>query len=106
MITETFSGKYRIIRHTGRLDTHTAPKFEEYIKKNITPDEPKSLVFDFNDLEFISSAGLRICVLTLKIITEKDSSKELTVLCKKDSAIYDPFEMTGLDATFNIIEKL
>ncbi|MBP3895068.1 MAG: STAS domain-containing protein, partial [Mogibacterium sp.] len=42
----------------GRLDTVTSPELESAIKESI--DGATELVMDFKDLEYISSAGLRV----------------------------------------------
>ena len=42
----------------GRLDTTTAPQFEDEVRSSL--DSIKTLVFDFEKLEYISSAGLRV----------------------------------------------
>lgn len=44
----------------GRLDTTTSPMLEAELKQSI--EGITELVFDFEKLEYISSAGLRICL--------------------------------------------
>ena len=41
----------------GRLDTKTAPELEE--KVNQKTEKVSSIIMDFTELEYISSAGLR-----------------------------------------------
>ena len=43
---------------TGRLDTTTAPNLETII--NEVSADVKELVFDMSELEYISSAGIRV----------------------------------------------
>ena len=50
----------------GRLDTTTSPDFEAELKSNL--DGVKNLVFDFEKLEYISSAGLRVMLSAQKIM--------------------------------------
>ena len=45
----------------GRIDTITAPEFEEAIEKEYGNFD--SLILDFENLDYISSAGLRILVM-------------------------------------------
>ncbi|MBO5776931.1 MAG: STAS domain-containing protein, partial [Clostridia bacterium] len=47
-----------IIEVAGRLDTITAPALDKAINEDI--DGTKNLVLDLKDLEYISSAGLRV----------------------------------------------
>ena len=53
-----------VIKIDGRLDTTTAPELEKTI--NGEGDELKSLVLDFNGVDYISSAGLRVLLTVQK----------------------------------------
>ncbi|MEN6293269.1 MAG: STAS domain-containing protein [Methanobacterium sp.] len=57
------------IKLNGRLDTNTAPELEEELKKDL-PDVT-DLVLDFEDLKYISSAGLRVVLSTQKIMNKQ-----------------------------------
>ena len=46
------------IKVSGRLDTNTSPELDESLK--VDASGVKELRLDFKDLEYISSAGLRI----------------------------------------------
>ena len=78
-----------IIELAGRLDTITAPVLEKTIAENI--DGVKSLVLDFNGLEYISSAGLRVLLGTQKKM-QKVGSMKLTNVCE---SVMEVLEMTG-----------
>ena len=56
-IDQTLNGHQLTIALTGRLDTVTAPDFEQALTKSL--DGVTALILDFSDLEYISSAGLR-----------------------------------------------
>ncbi|MBP3891537.1 MAG: STAS domain-containing protein [Solobacterium sp.] len=49
---------------SGRIDTNTSPEFEETINQNI--EEDTNLVLDFEKVEYISSAALRVLLATHK----------------------------------------
>ena len=51
-------GNRLVLAVSGRLDTMTAPELESVIKDNM--DGVEELILDFKDLEYISSAGLRV----------------------------------------------
>ncbi len=51
-------GNQLVLTVSGRLDTMTAPELESVIKENL--DGVDELYLDFKDLEYISSAGLRV----------------------------------------------
>ena len=73
----------------GRLDTTTAPELEESIISSI--DGIKELTFDFEKLEYISSAGLRVLLSAQKTMNKQGSMKLINV----GSAIREIFEVTG-----------
>ncbi len=73
----------------GRLDTTTAPQLEESLKESI--DGVKELVMDFEKLEYISSAGLRVLLSAQKIMTKQGSMKVIHV----SDLIKEIFEVTG-----------
>ena len=57
-ITKTKHNDKLTITVSGRLDTSTAPQLETALTNAF--DGIKEMVFDFQDLEYISSAGLRL----------------------------------------------
>ena len=74
---------------TGRLDTTTSPELENDIKTSI--DGVTDLEFDFTDLEYISSAGLRVLLYTQKIMVKQGSM----VVKNCSPEIIEIFEVTG-----------
>ena len=58
-----------VLEITGRLDTITAPALDKTINENL--GEIKSLILDFKNLEYISSAGLRVLLSTQKKLQQK-----------------------------------
>ena len=73
----------------GRLDTVTAPELEGVLKESLAGI--KDLTFDFKDLEYISSAGLRILLSAQKIM----SSQGKMVVKNVNETIMEIFEVTG-----------
>ena len=80
----------------GRLDTVTAPELETTIQEAL--DETANLVLDFEKLEYISSAGLRVLLSAQKIITNQGTMKVTHV----NDTIMDIFEVTGFDEILTI----
>lgn len=78
-----------IIGIAGRLDTITAPALEKAINEDI--GEANNLVLDVKEMEYISSAGLRVLLATQKKMQKIGSMKVVNV-CKE---VMDVFEMTG-----------
>lgn len=73
----------------GRLDTTTAPQLEESMKESI--NGVTELVMDFEKLEYISSAGLRVLLSCQKIMSKQGSMKVIHV----SDLIKEIFEVTG-----------
>lgn len=79
----------RTVKLSGRLDTTTAPELESLLKKEL-PDV-KTLVFDMHELEYISSAGLRVL-----LSAQKTMNKQGEMLVRNpNSDLMDIFEVTG-----------
>ena len=73
----------------GRLDTTTAPALEKAINENV--QEEKHLVLDIKELEYLSSAGLRVLLGAQKKM-QKIGSMTVRNVCEE---IMEIFEMTG-----------
>lgn len=78
-----------MIAVAGRLDTTTAPALEKAINEGI--QEEKHLILDIKEVEYISSAGLRVLLGAQKMMQKIGSMKVLNV-CEE---IMEIFEMTG-----------
>lgn len=77
----------QIIMHVdGRLDTSSAPSLEEETKKVSLENK---LVFDFENLDYISSAGLRVLLVT------KKAFKDNFVLRNVKEEVKQVLEITG-----------
>jgi len=74
---------------SGRLDTQTAPELEAELN-NCLPG-CKDLVFDFSNLEYISSAGLRVILKAQKTMNTQGAMKLINV----NDDIMEVFDITG-----------
>lgn len=88
-IKKTLNGNELLVAVEGRLDTTTAPQLEENVRSGI--DGMKSLVFDFEKLEYISSAGLRVLLAMQKIMNKQGSMTIRNV----NETVMEVFEVTG-----------
>lgn len=83
---------------SGRLDTTTAPELESvilgYIRDGIT-----ELALDIEELEYISSAGLRVMLISQKEIRDKGKM----YLENVRPEVYEVFEITGFTDIMTII---
>ncbi len=73
----------------GRVDTTTAPTLETELKNNMSGCD--SLVLDFAQVEYISSAGLRVLLSAHKVMSKKGGMKLINV----SEDIAEIFEVTG-----------
>ncbi len=83
------NGSEMTITLGGRLDTNTSPQLEELVDTSL--DGVEKLVFDMADLEYISSAGLRVLLAALQIM-EDQGEMVLRNVCEE---IMDVLEITG-----------
>lgn len=95
-ITKTANGQTLAIALEGRLDTTTAPELEATLKDSI--DGVSELVFDFEKLDYISSAGLRVLLSTQKVMSKQGEMKILHV----NEVIMEIFEVTGFSDILTI----
>ena len=88
-ITKTQNEGNLTVKLAGRLDTTTAPDLESQLKDGI--ESVKDLVLDFKDLDYISSAGLRVLLSLQKIMNAQGSMKLINV----GEVIQEIFDVTG-----------
>ena len=88
-IKKNQNGEALTVSLEGRLDTTTAPQLEESLRESMTGI--KELVLDFQDLEYISSAGLRVLLSAQKNMAKQGSMKLIHV----SDVIMEIFEVTG-----------
>ncbi|MBQ3792318.1 MAG: STAS domain-containing protein [Clostridia bacterium] len=81
----------------GRLDTSSAPELESEIKSGL--DGVKSLTFDFEKLDYISSAGLRVLLSAQKTMNKQGEMKVSHV----SESIMEIFEVTGFTDILTIV---
>ena len=100
-IEERKAGAITIIELGGRLDASQAGECE----KRLLPlaDAGLKMVIDCRQLEYISSAGLRILLLLLKRLQAHSGS---LVLCNLGRFVGEVFEISGFTRLFSICSSL
>ena len=96
-INKETNGTTLKVKLDGRLDTTTAPQLEGELKESL--EGVTELDFDFNDLQYISSAGLRVLLSMQKIMNKQG---EMTVRGANED-IREIFEVTGFSDILNIV---
>ncbi len=95
-INKNLEDKTLTVALEGRLDTTTAPQLEAELKSALP--EVTALVMDFEKLEYISSAGLRVLLSAQKIMNKQGEMKLIHV----NDVINEIFEVTGFSDILNI----
>lgn len=88
-IIKNLDGEKLELQVKGRLDTTTAPELEEVIKSSLSG--VTQLVLDFNELEYVSSAGLRVILGAQKAMNQQGEMKLINV----SDEVMNVFEITG-----------
>ncbi len=97
-ISVTESGDVRILSFQGNLDTNTSPQAESEINSLIDAGTQKLLV-NFEKLDYISSAGLRILLATAKKL--KASEGDLKI-CGLNETVQEVFDISGFATILSV----
>ena len=80
----------------GEINSFTAPELEEVIKNDL--NGVKSLFFDFKEVEYLSSAGLRVLLVAQKIMNKQGKMSLRNV----NKSVMEVFEITGFSNILDI----
>ena len=95
-VTTNTEGTKLTLALEGKLGTTSAPEFEKALKNNI--DGITELVFDFEKLEYMASAGLRVLLSAAKVMKKQGSMKIINVT----NPVMDVFTFTGMADVMDI----
>lgn len=101
-IIESKENDIEIFKLNGRLDSNTSPGLEEKIF-NAIENGAINLILDFEDLDYISSAGLRVI---LKATKNLKRSEGIIVLCSMQDYVKEVFEIAGFDSFLPIAANM
>jgi len=90
-----------VVSVSGRIDAVTAPDFEKKLMEYIGDGE-KTLLLRMNQLEYISSAGLRSILAIAKILKSKEGK---LVFAGLQGPVKDVFKISGFGSIFTIHEN-
>jgi len=94
-------GNVIVVYLVGRLDVHLSAEIEKEINKIIQNETDTHLLMNLNDVEYMSSSGLRIFVSTTRILKEQ---KRMLKLCNMNNAVKKIFEVVELMDMFDIYD--
>lgn len=92
-----------VIKASGRVDSATSPQLAEAIAR-INDTGRFKIVMDFTDLDFISSAGLRVLIAALK--TSRRYNRGDLVLAGLPENIHSVFDLAGFTSIFKIYDDV
>ena len=95
-VKKNIEGQKAVFSLEGRLDTVTSPDFEKELKEVL--DGLTELTLDFEKLEYISSAGLRVLLAAQKVMNKQGSMQVVNV----NESIMDIFDVTGFSDILQI----
>lgn len=97
-ILKNVEGTTLTISLEGRLDTTTAPELESVIRSSL--DNVTELILDLSNLDYLSSAGLRVLLLAQKQMNRK-GKMVVRHVCE---TVMEVFNMTGFSDILTIEE--
>lgn len=92
-------GSVLVIKPETRIDSQNAKDFEEGVLSRI--DDEKSILLDFSDVEYVSSACLRTLLTLAKKIKEQGGKIAITSLTGNVKKI---FKVSGFDTILSVFE--
>ena len=96
-LTKEKNGNELTVRLSGELNTLTAPELSNLLKSEL--DGVQTLTLDFNECDYVSSAGLRVLLATFKQMKAVKGSMNLANV---GQSFMDVLQNTGLDAVFDM----
>lgn len=93
-----------VVKITGRVDSHTAPKLDQVLK-GLVDNRRTRIVLDLSEVEYLSSAGLRAMVSCLREVQKPliGGDLRLASLSKRAAEV---LELAGLDQVFKIYNDI
>ena len=95
-IEKIMNGSTAVLKITDMLDTETAPELEAVIDSELVGIH--DLTLDFEALEYVSSAGLRVILKAQKMMNAAGKMRVVHV----NESIMEIFEITGFTGILNI----
>lgn len=96
-IKDRKDGSKLVVKVEGRIDTTTSPELNEYFKHSL--EGIKELELDLEDVNYVSSAGLRTILFAQKMM-DKQGKMVVSHVCKE---VMETFELTCFTDILTII---
>ncbi len=100
-ISERSEGTVKVVSLAGRLDAYAANDVEKKLD-SLSSIKQLHLVLNLQELEYISSSGLRVILSTLKKTTKQKGEVRLACM---NTSVKDVFDIAGFTQFFKVYEK-
>lgn len=90
-----------VVSVKGRIDAVTAPAYENAMKGLL--EKESVFILDFQNLEYISSAGLRVILATAKSLKAKSGRM---VMAHVVGTVREVFDISGFGAIFSMYDSV
>jgi anti-sigma B factor antagonist len=94
-------GQVSIVEADGRIDSSTASQLGEAMKA-VIEDGFHNIVLDIGGIDYMSSAGLREIVMTLKSVRKNDGDLRMSRVSER---VYEVLELSGLDTILQFYDS-
>lgn len=91
-----------VVKIAGRFDAVTAPEYEKKIRELVETGDNRFVV-DVENLDYISSAGLRALLVTAKLLKAKDGQMRLANVT---GTVKEVFHISGFGSIFQMDESV
>jgi len=100
-ITEKNLNNIQVIEISGRVDVISADNLEIFLNNAIRNNS--RMIFDLSEMEYISSSGLRVFLVALRILKAKNGEMRLASL---QPVVRNILDISGLSNIFSIYRNL
>ena len=97
-ISSEFLNDVKVVRLEGNLDTNTSSSAQEFLNSAIDEGAAK-IVVNFEKVDFVSSAGLRVLLATAKRL---GSSGGTLRVCGLNETVSEVFEISGFSTILSV----
>lgn len=91
-------GEISVVKLSGYLDAHTAPRLEQKLKE-LTESGKYKILVDFKELTYISSAGLGVFMGSIEECRENKGDIKM---CQMQENVYTIFDLLGFPMLYDI----
>lgn len=84
----------------GELDAHTASQLEDALK-NLIHNNKSNIIVNFQDLDYIASAGLGVFMAYIEDVRSNGGDIKLTNMNNK---VYNVFDLLGFPTLYDILQ--